>query len=131
MASHSLYTPLPTDQLYIRLCRLSQGSEDDQPLVVELKSFKWAEVEGPYDALSYICGSPDDDIHPVSVGSTFLGVLETLWRLLLHYTKTSIPDKSRYIWMDAICINQANLKEKSIQVAAMGSIFRGARRVLV
>lgn len=35
------------------------------------------------------------------------------------------------MWIDAICINQSNLKEKGHQVALMGRVFSDARRVVV
>lgn len=38
-------------------------------------------------------------------------------------------ESPRYLWIDALCINQANNAEKSKQVATMGTIFRNADRV--
>lgn len=35
------------------------------------------------------------------------------------------------LWIDAICINQQDLKEKSHQVASMASIFKDAWQVVV
>jgi hypothetical protein len=37
----------------------------------------------------------------------------------------------RYLWVDAICLNQADNDEKSIQVGLIRDIYRQARRVLV
>ena len=37
----------------------------------------------------------------------------------------------RRLWIDAICINQASLKEKNQQVPMMADIYGGAARVLV
>lgn len=39
-------------------------------------------------------------------------------------------EKSRYYWIDAICIDQKNLDEKSKQVAMMGNIYKKAAHVL-
>ena len=36
-----------------------------------------------------------------------------------------------YIWIDAICINQENLEERSSQVSMMGTIYSGAEKVIV
>ncbi|KAK7722852.1 hypothetical protein SLS63_009126 [Diaporthe eres] len=44
--------------------------------------------------------------------------------------KASWYSKSRYFWLDAICIDQTNLREKSKQVAMMGSIYKKASHVL-
>ena len=40
-------------------------------------------------------------------------------------------ENPRYLWVDAFCINQADLLEKSAQVQKMGLIFRKASKVLV
>ncbi|KAI0426244.1 heterokaryon incompatibility, partial [Xylaria sp. FL1042] len=36
----------------------------------------------------------------------------------------------RYIWVDAICINQADHHEQDIQVTMMGAIYQNAELVL-
>lgn len=38
---------------------------------------------------------------------------------------------SRTLWIDALCINQEDLEEKSVQIPLMGSIYSHASRVLV
>lgn len=53
------------------------------------------------------------------------------WRPRLYeQRKASWYSKSQYFWLDAICIDQANLGEKSKQVAMMGSIYQKASHVL-
>jgi hypothetical protein len=37
----------------------------------------------------------------------------------------------RYLWIDAICINQADADEKGMQFTMMGSIYAQASRVLI
>lgn len=41
------------------------------------------------------------------------------------------PDKTRSLWVDAICINQGDIPEKNTQVPRMADIFRLAERVVV
>ncbi|KAF2114513.1 heterokaryon incompatibility protein-domain-containing protein [Lophiotrema nucula] len=41
------------------------------------------------------------------------------------------PNKIRYLWVDAICINQDDAKEKSAQVKEMGAIYRQAKKVRI
>ena len=36
-----------------------------------------------------------------------------------------------FIWADAICINQEDDAEKSLEVAQMGKVYENARRVLI
>lgn len=42
-----------------------------------------------------------------------------------------LEDKERYIWIDALCINQANVHERNHQVQIMGKIYKGAEKVIV
>lgn len=39
--------------------------------------------------------------------------------------------KARRLWTDSVCINQADVQERSQQVAIMGSIFRGGGQNLI
>ncbi|KAK3672080.1 hypothetical protein LTR78_008050 [Recurvomyces mirabilis] len=41
------------------------------------------------------------------------------------------PKARRRIWVDAICINQADMDERSSQVMQMGQIYRNADRVII
>lgn len=40
-------------------------------------------------------------------------------------------DWSRYLWADAVCIDQKNMQERGHQVEHMGQIYRNAKKVLV
>jgi hypothetical protein len=54
-------------------------------------------------------------------------VTENLHSALLHLR---LPSESRLIWIDALCINQKDDKERNHQVKEMKQIYRGAARVL-
>ena len=47
----------------------------------------------------------------------------------LHHLRQH--DQDRILWIDAICINQNNVRERSDQVSRIGDIFRYAKRVIV
>lgn len=82
-----------------------------------------------YEALSYTWGRPSDnapdpihiDQHSVIVSSNLYDALQAL----------RLEDQPRTLWIDALCINQADNAEKATQVALMGTIYSRARRVLV
>ncbi|KAL1875267.1 hypothetical protein Daus18300_003338, partial [Diaporthe australafricana] len=59
------------------------------------------------------------------VANSLAAALEYLRATALFAGETALP-----IWIDAICINQADLAERSQQVAIMGSIYSGADCVL-
>ncbi|KAI4866215.1 heterokaryon incompatibility protein-domain-containing protein [Hypoxylon rubiginosum] len=82
--------------------------------------------EVPYEALSYTWGAPVFS-HPVQINGIEFFITKNLDSALRHLR---LPDAARYLWVDAICINQFDVKEKSIQVGRMFSIYQKARRVV-
>ena len=59
-----------------------------------------------------------------------LSVNENLFDALCQMSSSSL-DSTPYMWVDAICIDQDNLKERSSQVSMMDSIYSGADKVIV
>lgn len=88
--------------------------------------------EGPplYEALSYVWGTTDNlvEIKIGPSGNERLAITQNLAEALpyLRYN-----DRTRTLWIDAICINQQDLRERSSQVKRMGDIYRLADRVVV
>ncbi|KAL7941125.1 heterokaryon incompatibility domain-containing protein [Trichoderma barbatum] len=80
-----------------------------------------------FDALSYVWGGPavTNEIacnnRRRKVGRNLYDALERL----------RLPDQDRVLWIDALCINQSDNKEKTQQVRLMGEIYSKARRVLI
>ena len=85
-----------------------------------------------YEALSYTWGSPDGPINIVvdisRESDQFLPVTQNLECALQHLRYV---DKPRPLWIDAICVNQQDLPERSKQVARMADIYSLAKKVLV
>ncbi|PHH89676.1 hypothetical protein CDD83_5529 [Cordyceps sp. RAO-2017] len=66
----------------------------------------------------------------ISCNGGWLLINENLYDFLLQLRQW--PDRvSRQLWVDAICINQDDLAEKSAQVRLMGQIYRSAECVVV
>ncbi|KAK4210799.1 heterokaryon incompatibility protein-domain-containing protein [Rhypophila decipiens] len=93
------------------------------------------ELEPKYEALSYAWGSSGDkesalvfDPHNADRDPKCLSLRENLASALKHLRR---PDLSRLLWVDAICIDQANLEERGEQVRRMGDIFALATRAVV
>lgn len=81
----------------------------------------------PYEALSYTWG---DDVQPHRI------LIEKCWlpiRSNLNSALKRLRDetKSRRVWVDALCINQLDTKEREEQVRHMHSIFKHASMVVV
>lgn len=119
------YTPLPEDGGSIRVVELLPGEFDD---AIECGIFAAELDSGPsYEALSYTWG----DVHnttPIAIDGRRLHVTANL-ACALRYMRR--PDAKRSLWIDAICINQQDVREKERQVRAIATIFKQSTQVLV
>ncbi len=59
------------------------------------------------------------------------GVIKVTANLSLLLSKFRTPESSQLLWIDAICINQDDIDERSQQVQIMGSIYTNAAEVLL
>ncbi|KAI0418320.1 heterokaryon incompatibility protein-domain-containing protein [Xylaria grammica] len=118
------YQPI-TRENEIRLLTLEPGQPDDEIrcTLVNVK-LSW---RTKFEALSYTWGDPKVKT-PIKVSGHDIGVTPNLHSALkdLRYT-----DRPRSLWVDAVCINQEDLKEKGQQILLMGLIYSRARRVLI
>lgn len=80
-----------------------------------------------YEALSYVWGS-EEKHHSVSTDKGDLLVTTNLYMALKRLRDHSLD---RIIWVDAICIDQANAEERNRQVQSMAEIYAKASRVVV
>ena len=79
-----------------------------------------------FHALSYAWGDPKDTAAIFINGKTFK-VSKSLFEAFLVLRNTSLV--STWLWVDAICVNQLDPKERSDQVAIMGQIYARATTV--
>ncbi|OCK86316.1 HET-domain-containing protein, partial [Lepidopterella palustris CBS 459.81] len=80
-----------------------------------------------YEALSYCWGDnrPEAEIY---CDNGRLGVTKNLYSALCHLRHNDIR---RTFWIDAICINQADIEERSSQVRMMKDIFQQSRQTVI
>jgi hypothetical protein len=82
-----------------------------------------------YEALSYMWGPKDVRTeHSISIDNSNFCVRENLWLALQHLR---LETEIRVLWIDAICINQHETRERNHQVSQMGIIFKRAAMVIV
>ncbi|CZR52932.1 uncharacterized protein PAC_02810 [Phialocephala subalpina] len=81
----------------------------------------------PYEALSYTWGS-EEMTDKIDANGKELGVTQNLY-LALQYLR--FENQDRILWIDGLCINQQNHKEKGHQVQQMGNIYHHAERVII
>lgn len=122
------YPPLPSnDRHAIRLVVLhpSQASHGVVECTLSLASLQ----ESPdYEALSYVWGDGTKQC-PIKMNGKWFSVTENLETALRHLRYHD--QQKRAIWIDALCINQADIPERNQQVRRMHTIYQNARKVLI
>lgn len=123
------YKPLMNDE--IRLIRLDRGSEP----IISCKVVHVPLSQDPvFWALSYTWGSLSNK-EKILVNDTPFPVTLNLFEALLEIRKQvrSLQDKKTIplLWIDAICLDQGDDREKSIEVPRMSLIYGKCERVLV
>ena len=120
------YEKLPDASTHIRLATWLPSPDSDAQIHFTLQTVLLADAPR-YLALSYACGDPTDTrailLHgiPVQVYRNLESALRHMRPVLTSSDKTTTP-----LWIDAICIDQSDGEEKSIQVRNMASIYKKA-----
>ncbi|PVH77281.1 heterokaryon incompatibility, partial [Cadophora sp. DSE1049] len=81
----------------------------------------------PYEALSYTWGPPTPKSHIQLHGLT----IAVTPSLSVALRRLRLPDCERIVWIDALCIDQSSVSEKTSQVRMMRDIYDRASRVVV
>ena len=109
----------------IRLLRFLDCQSSAGPLQLELRHAFLDDLPS-FAALSYVWGE-DVATDTIFVDNTPLAVRSNLHAALLQMRKNQDlavePDRSSWLWIDTICIDQVNIEEKSHQVSLMHSIY--------
>ncbi|CAP70592.1 uncharacterized protein PODANS_3_6560 [Podospora anserina S mat+] len=123
------YLPLaaPTS---IRLLCLLPAEDPTSPIHCRVLDYNLSIPGGThlYEALSYAWGQGGENQHHVVVDGKELAVTPNLHAALLHLRNAQLQ---RILWIDAICINQRDIPEKTKQIQLMAQIYSKAARVIV
>jgi hypothetical protein len=120
------HSPLDLSQAAIRFIDILPCGESN-PNLIECNIILSASIlEHTYEALSYEWGDSDASRKILINGMKFF-VRDNLWSALYHLREES----ARRLWIDAICIDQDNVRERNHQVWHMSTIYSSASRVLV
>ncbi|KAK5766523.1 hypothetical protein LTS12_003440 [Elasticomyces elasticus] len=92
-----------------------------------------------YQTLSYAWGPTYDDgshlTHHVVCEGRLIPVTanlhEALLQIRLDYAFNKVDSSELPLWCDAVCVNQADIDERSTQVRLMGEIFASSRRLIM
>ncbi|EHK19463.1 uncharacterized protein TRIVIDRAFT_2382, partial [Trichoderma virens Gv29-8] len=120
------YPPLNLDKPAIRLLCLHPGNSGVISCRLILAELHQRDTMVSYEALSYTWGSPNPTAI-IYVDGCCLRVTYNLYQALLDLR---YQEQERFLWIDAVCIDQKNKKERGHQVAQMGNIYKEADRVI-
>ncbi|PHH84878.1 hypothetical protein CDD83_1229 [Cordyceps sp. RAO-2017] len=118
------YETLPTPTAF-RILEL-QPAHEGSPISCVLHTIDWPVVP-QYEAISYAWGDPEVQASIICHGKR----LEITKSLESGLTHLRLQDRSRYLWADAICINQKDVLERGRQVQQMRRIYHNAKTVLI
>ena len=125
------YSSLMPGNDSIRLLRLMPDEDEAADIQCELFEYSLRDSGSSrthlYDALSYVWGNPNETL-PIFIDGHVLDITASLHAALLRLRDHSLE---RIIWVDAVCINQANEEEKGHQIQSMARIYGQANRVIV
>lgn len=110
----------------IRCVKLEPGL-DSEPLRCELVSSHLGTMRGKYEALSYTWGDLASKT-TISLNGRPVQVTENLACSLRHLR---MPQAGRLLWIDALCINQADGSEVNTYVQRMWAIYQNSHNVVV
>ncbi|KAK4170826.1 heterokaryon incompatibility protein-domain-containing protein [Triangularia setosa] len=119
------YSPLSTERREIRLLDLEPSFDQNGPLELRIHSTTLDEVS-EYTCLSYVWGEPGPT-KAIRLNEQQFLVRQNLFTALLYLR---LPDKTRRLWIDAVCINQNDIRERENQVSIMQHIYQKATDVI-
>ncbi|KAH8751755.1 heterokaryon incompatibility protein-domain-containing protein [Hyaloscypha finlandica] len=134
------YDVLPTKTSF-RLLNLEPNPSIDPhaELTCSLHTYDF-DAAPPFRALSYTWGPPYQDAitreteeipniaRHVSCNTVAIPISTNLFVALMALRKVKMTG---WLWVDALCINQEDLKERESQVSLMGQIYSSATEVIV
>ncbi|KAH7304461.1 heterokaryon incompatibility protein-domain-containing protein [Stachybotrys elegans] len=133
----ALYDKLPTPTS-IRLLRIEAHPGTEVTCTLSVYSLS---NQPTYNALSYTWASPSseamaqevnaDEFCPITLNGLPTMVTRNLSDFLHCFKSSKQEDKNGLLWIDAVCINQSDVGEKTHQVRLMAQIYRQATTVYV
>ena len=129
-SQRQLYKPLDPNSKEFRVLRLDEcaGStigNDGPSFAISVVSLDTVAV---YDALSYTWGDAGE-VYPIRVQGEVVKIRRNLYDMLSTYADADFLRTG--IFIDAVCINQDDLDERSDQVKLMRDIYSRARTVRI
>lgn len=120
-----VHDPLPAG--YIRLLTAaSNKTADGHTWRLQTVGLDQSDLE--FDALSYVWGSDSERLN-ITLNDCTAQVHRNLYTALPYLARRGDNGPVRPIWIDAICINQADHEEKMVQIREMNRVYKQAKKV--
>ena len=124
------YSSLLAHPNSIRLLRLLPADRPDDPIKCQIFDYSLttpSRTSHLYECLSYVWGDVKSR-SMIGIDGAELAVTKNLYVALQRLRD---PSLDRILWVDAVCINQEDLDERTQQVQIMAMIYANASRVIV
>lgn len=123
--THVNYPELPLQPGQIRLIELLPGAWSDP---VRCRLFNVLHENAQYETLSYASGTRRT-LRKIVVNSKPYPSIINLESALRHLRECN--PVGMILWVDALCINQEDMEERTQQVQLMGDIYKMCKKVIV
>lgn len=128
---HPIYSPIDSQAGEIRVLVLQPG-DFDTPIVCQLVTICTSDPNKlKFEAVSY-CWGDQSEQHDIILHHNCSENVVSIARSTAHMLRyLRYPRQERVLWVDALCINQADVEERAEQVVKMASIYASAEKVAV
>ncbi|PVH92403.1 hypothetical protein DM02DRAFT_543740 [Periconia macrospinosa] len=130
MTNNNMYSPLKSRGRTIRLLTVHPGRFLNDPIDATLieTTIEQAARNG-YTTISYTWGSIDTNRQwLIQCNGIQYSISNNLYNVLRRLRR---PDVPILVWADALCINQADLAERTHQVGLMGEIYKNSSETAI
>lgn len=117
------YTQLADDEIRLFTLFPGEGTERMQGMIWTTTS----KIAGPYKTLSYVWGPEQQPMHVLRTPSGDLNIKDALFTALVSLRSRHEP---LTLWIDALCINQGDNREKTQQIALLPETFQRSASTL-
>lgn len=122
-----VYKPLPLTPPTIRLLTLHSSPNPLSPLICTTTPYPLSSpTRPPYTSLSYTWG-PISPAVLITLNAHSFPITPNLAAALVQLREA---DREVVLWVDALCINQQDVEEKSAQIGLMRGIYRTGRETV-
>jgi len=128
MTNEIIYAPLPSKSQTIRLLHLRRGPWGAE-LKTRLRECTIDEARDRYTTISYTWGSIDTTRQVlIKCNGKRVAISENLYTILRRLRR---PDATVVVWVDALCINQRDILERTHQVGLMSEIYKNSLETVI